>query len=335
LDTRTLIDSIVRQTTVLIAQLSTAAGIRAPLAHVADQVFLDLARELERQGVRQKVAADMFGVALRSYQKKVQRLAGTAGERDRTLWEAVVAFIAEAERRERGEIERRFRRDDPRDLAAVLHDLVQSGLVYTTGSGAGAVFGMTGALPPQALSGEPPLQGTSDFVWLAVFRHGPTSERELGPLLNLSEADLRGALDVLVGDGRITVEQEAGGEARYRAGRFTVPVGSSEGWEAAVFDHFQALANAVAAKVSTGTLRSRSDDVVGGATLRFDVSPNHPLRSEVLAQLREVRTRLNELWERVEAHNGAHPIPAEEMEHVTFYFGQHAQAAEGPGGHEE
>jgi len=46
-----LIDAIVQQTTVLIAQLSTAAGLRSPLAHVADQVFLSLAQEIERQGV--------------------------------------------------------------------------------------------------------------------------------------------------------------------------------------------------------------------------------------------------------------------------------------------
>lgn len=47
MDTKLLIDAIVRQTTVLIAQLSTAAGIRAPLAHVADQVFVALAQEIE------------------------------------------------------------------------------------------------------------------------------------------------------------------------------------------------------------------------------------------------------------------------------------------------
>ena len=50
-DLKLLIDGIVRQTTVLIAQLSTSSGIRAPLAHVADQVFLELAREIEAQGV--------------------------------------------------------------------------------------------------------------------------------------------------------------------------------------------------------------------------------------------------------------------------------------------
>ena len=69
-----LIDAIVHQTTVLIAGVSTAAGIRAPLAHVADQVFVDLSRAIEEQGVGRKVAADMFGLALRTYQKKVQRL---------------------------------------------------------------------------------------------------------------------------------------------------------------------------------------------------------------------------------------------------------------------
>lgn len=39
MDIKLLTDAIIRQTTVLIAQLSTNAGIRAPLAHLADEVF--------------------------------------------------------------------------------------------------------------------------------------------------------------------------------------------------------------------------------------------------------------------------------------------------------
>ena len=74
MNVKLLIDGIMQQTTVLIGQLSTAAGVRAPLARVAEQVFLDLARTLEAQGVGRRVAADMFGLALRSYQKKVRRL---------------------------------------------------------------------------------------------------------------------------------------------------------------------------------------------------------------------------------------------------------------------
>jgi hypothetical protein len=46
-----LIDAVVRQTTVLIAALATAAGHRAPLAGVANQVFADLVKELKQQGL--------------------------------------------------------------------------------------------------------------------------------------------------------------------------------------------------------------------------------------------------------------------------------------------
>ena len=64
-----LIHAIVRQTTILIAQLATARGVRAPLAQIANQVFLDLVNELERQGVSRKVSADMFGLGLRTYRR--------------------------------------------------------------------------------------------------------------------------------------------------------------------------------------------------------------------------------------------------------------------------
>src|SRR5690349_24364616 len=76
-----LIQAIVRQTTILIAQLATTGGTRAPLAHVAHQVFLDLVHELERQGVSKKVSADMFGLGLRTYQRKIQRFAESATDK--------------------------------------------------------------------------------------------------------------------------------------------------------------------------------------------------------------------------------------------------------------
>ena len=92
--TQVLIDAVVRQTTVLIAQLATSGGVRAPLAHLASQVFLELARELEDQGVSRKVSADMFGLALRSYQRKTQRLRESATMRGRSLWESVFDFLS-------------------------------------------------------------------------------------------------------------------------------------------------------------------------------------------------------------------------------------------------
>jgi hypothetical protein len=99
-----LIDSIVRQTTVLIAQLATSGGVRAPLAHVANQVFLELTRELDAQGVSRKVSADMFGMALRSYLRRIHGLSESSTERGRTLWEVVLEYLG------RGEVRSRARR---------------------------------------------------------------------------------------------------------------------------------------------------------------------------------------------------------------------------------
>ena len=53
--------------------------------------------ELERQGVGKKVAADMFGLALRSYQLKLQRLQESASEGGVVhVTAAVVALKADA-----------------------------------------------------------------------------------------------------------------------------------------------------------------------------------------------------------------------------------------------
>ena len=90
MNSQVLIDAIVRQTMVLIAQLSTAEGVRSPLSHIADEVFVGLVRELERQKLGKKVIADMFGLVLRSYQQKVQRLSESATARWQVILRTVV-----------------------------------------------------------------------------------------------------------------------------------------------------------------------------------------------------------------------------------------------------
>src|SRR6185295_90232 len=119
-----LIDAIVRQTTVLIAQLATAAGARAPLAHTANQVFLDLVHELKDQGLGNKVIADMFGVTLRTYHNKMARLAESGTDRGRSLWEAMFAHVQEQGTTTRSALMHRFRGDDEATVRGVLKDLV-------------------------------------------------------------------------------------------------------------------------------------------------------------------------------------------------------------------
>src|SRR5262245_6499265 len=121
-----LIDAVVRQTTVLIAQLATSAGLRAPLAHTANQVFLDLVRELRVQGLGNKVIADRFGLALSTYHDKVRRMSESRSYRGRSLWEAVVSFVQERDALLQADVLARFRSDDEASVRAVLNDLVES-----------------------------------------------------------------------------------------------------------------------------------------------------------------------------------------------------------------
>ncbi len=140
MNAQVLIDSIVRQVTVLIAQLATSGGIRAPLSHVANQVFVDLARELEAQGVSRKVSADMFGMALRAYIRKVRRLSEAQTEQGQTLWQALLEFVRAQGLVTRARVLERFDLDGELQVTAVLRDLIESGLVFCSGSGKGAVY---------------------------------------------------------------------------------------------------------------------------------------------------------------------------------------------------
>ena len=122
--------SFVQTTVPGLAQLSTSAGLRAPLAHTANQVFLDLVRELKEQGLGNKVIADMFGLALSTYHDKVRRMSESQSYRGRSLWEATFSFVQEREALLQTDVLTRFRNDDEANVRAVLNDLVESGLVF-------------------------------------------------------------------------------------------------------------------------------------------------------------------------------------------------------------
>lgn len=320
--TNLLIDSIVRQTTVLLARLSTVAGIRAPLARIADQVFVELATEIESQGVSRKVAADMFGLALRSYQKKVQRITAAKDDESTTLWQGILDHLSEAGGATRKELFERFPQEDPASIGAVLSDLVASGLAYKTGSHDRTAYGVTPEADLQRLRDAQSHETASSMVWLYVYRHGETKLADLCARFSASNPEMNSLLDGLETQGRIERYQREE-QAYVRSATFVVPVGSSEGWEAAVFDHYQAMANAIASKLSRGKLRSEQDDTVGGTTLSYDVYSGHPYEEKVLGLLAEVRHQVDTLWEEVASYNREHTLPTEGVKKVTFYAGQY------------
>jgi hypothetical protein len=312
-----LIDSIVRQTTVLVAQLATTGGVRAPLATVANQVFLDLADELAQQGVSRTISADMFGLALRTYLRKVKRLRESSTDAGRSLWEAVLDYLGEGRLVTRAEVLRRFHRDEAEAVGSVLRDLSESGLVLRLGNGPGTAYRGATKEELDALANSREADGTDELVWAIVFREGPIARDALAK--RLRRGDLEGVLSRLTAAGRIRPSGDASAPA-FSADHFVVPVGAAVGWEAAVFDHFQAVVKTICAR-----LRGEGDGPngvsVGGSTYSFDVWSGHPMESEILGLLAEVRQRTGELRTRLRTYDAQHARPSS-YTHVTFYCGE-------------
>jgi hypothetical protein len=318
-----LIDAIVRQTMVLIAQLSTAEGVRSPLSHVADHVFLNLVRELESQGLGKKVVADMFGLALRSYRQKVQRLNESITSRGVTLWGAVHGLLAERDAVTRTEILEHFERDDEPTVRSVLNDLVDSGLVCRSGRGKDSNYRVATAeeLEEIGMSSAANSRETNEaLVWVHVYTGGPLRKDQLTDLLALPESVIDEALDGLLAGARVQAEDRPDG-VYYATDRCLIPVGEAAGWEAAIIDHHRAVLSALAAKVVTGSHVSAATDTVGGSTLSYDVWPGHPREQDVKHLLASMRTQLTTLWDEVEEYNRSHESP--DAYRVTFYCGQY------------
>ena len=318
-----LIDAIVRQTMILIAQLSTVDGVRSPLSHVADEVFISLVRELESQGVGKKVIADMFGLALRSYQQKVQRLAESATRQGLTLWGAVHAYLAEVPSASRAEVIVHFKRDEEAKVRSILNDLVASGLVCRTGKGKDARYRVATAEELEELGASATVnsgEANAALVWVQVYQASPLRADELARLLPLPPRALADAIERLVADERIRVKTRPDG-VYYTTDRCLIPVGEAAGWEAAVVDHHRSVLNALAAKIVSGKHVSATADEVGGTTWSFDLWPGHPKEQEVRALLRTVRAQIAPLWDEVAEYNQTHR-PAVTYK-VTFYGGQY------------
>lgn len=314
-----LIQAVIQQTTVFLGQLATAGGLKAPLGRIATQVFLDLSAELQNQGVKKNVIADMFGMTLRTYHRKIHELSQSQSVEGRSVWEAVLEFVRQREPVCAAEVYQRFVRDERDVVAGVLNDLVNAGFCYRSGRGGQAVYRM--ADDADFAEGQERSRDVANeyLVWQGVYRNTPIALGQLVSLTRLSEAACRRALTALVEQGRVECTSEA--PETYSSRRLDVPVGQAHGWEAAVFDHFQAMLNAICAKLAQGEGRSERSDRTGGATYSLDLWPDHPMEDEVLSSLERVRSAMEELRARLDQVNEA--VGRKPTERLIFYVGQH------------
>jgi hypothetical protein len=309
-----LIDNIVRQTTVLIAQLATASGGRAPLAHVAGQVFVELVRELKAQGLGNKVIADMFGLTLRTYHDRVRRTRESVTERGTSLWEAVLRYVRAEGVVSRATLLRRFRADDEASVRGVLTDLVENGLVFKAGRQDATTYRAASPEETGQVLSESSHERTENLLWVWLHQRGAAGVDEIARDVGLDVAATEVALQGLLGRGHVALLDDGS----YRADDCVIPYGDERGFEAALFDHFQAVLTAMGHKLSSGTTRSAADQTVGGSTYHFDLYPGHPLESEVLGLLASVRERASALRGEVDRQKE----PRADEYRVVFYAGQ-------------
>jgi len=316
-----LVHAVVQQTMVLLAQLATAGRLRTPLQQVSQRVFLDLSAELQSQGLTKSLIADMFGMTLRTYHRRVHELSQSRSVLGRTVWEAVLEFIAERKCVSAVEVDRRFSRDESDVVASVLSDLVESGFCFRTGRGKQAVYRAASAADfPE---GGPSFSVACEYlVWQTIYRNGPLDLPRIESITRLPLQKCAHALEALLENGR--VERVDADAELFQSRRLDVPVGQAEGWEAAIFDHYQAMVAAICDKLARRSDCADSSDTTGGATYSLDLWPGHPLENEVLSSLGRVRTMMEGLRSRVDHENKKLRRPISRR--FVFYVGQHLKS---------
>jgi hypothetical protein len=120
----------------------------------------------------------------------------------------------------------------------------------------------------------------------------------------------------LLASGRVQAREDGS----LGAEEFVLPLGSSAGWEAAVFDHVQAVVQTICQRLRLLGSPTASERSIGGSTYGFELSADHPLYDEVLGLLEQLRARAGELRRRVDAYNREHP--GERPLRVVTYIGQ-------------
>lgn len=315
-----LIDRLVHQTTILVAQLATTSGIRAPLSHVANQVFLDLSVALEEQGVGRKVAADMFGMALRSYQAKIRRISESSTNQNITLWEAIFDYIKSQQVVTKVEVLRRFRHDDEASIKGILTDMVANHVVFQTGHHHNATYRVVSDLELEAIIKHEDREAMPWLVWSAIYQNKQLSHEQLEAMFSKRLDILAESLDELLKQHHVQVEETPEGKV-YRSELCVIPMEDPAGWEAALFEHINTVFGAVGLKLQQMQLKAKPTDTIGGSTYHFNLWPGHPHEEEVLGLLRTVRAQAGQLRQRVTDYNINH-TEDQPTQRVSFYVGQ-------------
>jgi hypothetical protein len=213
-------------------------------------------------------------------------------------------------------------------VRGALRDVVRSGLVFESGHGDSTTYRAATPEEQGVGRGHDAEAALANMILVAVHRDGPCGRERIAKLVPVTDAVLDALLARLVAEGLLRAESRSEGTV-YRHDRVFVPYGDPAGWEAAVFDHYQAVVTAICAKLRSGLTQANAADTVGGSTYHFDVWMGHPLEREALGLLASFRRQAVALREEIERHNAAHARPVDALEkRVVAYVGQAVRSEE-------
>jgi hypothetical protein len=313
MDLRVVIGAVLDQSATLVAHLATRGGQRAILSNVSSRMFLGMTRALQESGISRRVQADMFGMDLRAFRRKLRRVEASATDGHVSLWRAMLLEFRQREASQRApmsldDLTRRFHRDGEDAVRAVLADMVESGIVARKGTRSDARYLFT------SMNETPTEKQRESFAAALIFRQGPLGRDELGARLDFVDDALDALIDTLVSEGRI--QQNADGA--YEAPNFVVELGQEQLWASALVDHFTAVTKTIITRLQK---QGTSTWPQGGSTYKIDLWEGHPYESECLDFLEEFRTRYSALRQKTEAWNASHK-PDGTPYALTVYGGQ-------------
>jgi len=318
-----LVERIVPLVAELFATLASRDPLRMHFADIAGKTLLDIVQTLRSDGISQEAIAASLEMTITGFRAKMKKLAQEFEEVDavpgdagpRTLLERVHGFVYEEGGDRVGtryqDIADAFRGVKPDSLRGVLHFLVQSGVLSVTGRGATREYRTI----PQRRADSASL---ADAV-VMLYRDGPMTVAELAHRLEVPTATARRFVERLEGEGRLEPGGGPTGETTYKATSYHVPMGSADGYEAALWDHFQAVVRSVNKKVRLGRYNASLHDVNGGTTFSFDVAEDSELFEELSGFLQSMRVQMEAWRERALEEV---PPPGTSSKRVTIYTGQ-------------
>jgi hypothetical protein len=164
-------------------------------------------------------------------------------------------------------------------------------MIFASGAGELLVYRAAGDDELGELARLSSEQGLDELAWVIIYREGPLAEAALAARLGRRVEELGPALERLTGDGRVQRSKDGA----LGAFECVVPLGANAGWEAAVFDHVQAVVQTVCQRLQQATGSPGFNNLLADARHEVLADIDFAAHSRSLGALSEHVATLGEL----------------------------------------